>query len=688
MKKNVCFFIMMILLNIVNPMWAYCEPTIKNHSFDQDIKINRTFGEHKSFFYVDKYWNLKKSYIELIFSQSEINVNEHSTITIYINNTPIYSTGLRDKGVNRDRIKVFIPETLMKEGYNELSIKTYHRISDLPCMDDINPANWILFHKESYIHLEYEEKIDSNMLKDYPYPYLKESEELPSSTVIVVPDQASSNELKVAMLLAANFGQRRKFTNMNINIYKYSDKIIKKKRNIIFIGSSKNLPSEVFSILSRDESNTISNEGLIKEIRSPYDENFRMLLILSDHNENLLNAAKILSKDDLISQMDQSTQVVSKNIEFTEERKKEKNNIVLKELAYESVLLEGLFENQATFGINIPKNWEMGEGTKLNIKMRYSKVLDFEKSSMTIFINGTPIGSHKMKAEKADEDEIEIDIPKDVKESNYYELKIVYNLMQGDKFCEIRPNKGVWAFISNESYLYLPHNDKKDALFENYPNPFIKDYQLNNVLLILSNNPSSKEMSIAGNIIAFLGHEADSISGLEVITARDFSDKHKNKEIIMIGTHDKNNMIKSINKDLHIKFNERFDRFVSNEKIAILNSSNLASMQFIKSPYNKDKKILVVTATNQEGLEWAKKYLSDFQLIQKIKGNAVIINKSGDTYSKYYGVVDQTKTIEEKKSNGEKIIYSAQIRNYIIFIVSILLFIVVTLVVLIRKHKK
>ena len=149
-------------------------------------------------------------------------------------------------------------------------------------------------------------------------------------------------------------------------------------------------------------------------------------------------------------------------------------------------------------------------------------------------------------------------------------------------------------------------------------------------------------------------------------------------------------MIKSINKDLHIKFNERFDRFVSNEKITILDepSSNLASIQLIKSPYNKEKKILVVTATKQEGLEWAKKYLSDFELIRKIKGNAVIINESGDTYSKYYGVVDQTKIIEEKKSNGEKIIYSSQIRNYIIFIVFILLFIVVTLVVLIRKHKK
>lgn len=688
MKNFLCFFIMILFLNIVNPISAYSN--VKNHSFDQDIKINGAFGDHKSFFYVDKYWNLKKSYIELIFSQSQINVNKHSTITMYINNIPIYSTKLSDKGVNRDRIKVLIPVNMIKEGYNELSIKTYHRISDLPCMDDINPANWILFHKESYIHLEYEEKIDSSTLKDYPYPYLKESENFPSSTLIVVPDQVSSNELNAAMLLAANFGQRRKFTNMNMNIYKYSDKIIKNKRNIILIGSSKNLPKEVFSILLRDELNTISNEGLIKEIISPYDKNFKMLLILSDHNKNLLNAAKILSKDELITQMNQSTQVVSKNIEFPKEKKKKKNNIVLKDLAYESVLLEGLFENQATFGMNIPKNWEMGKGANVNIKMRYSKVLDFEKSNMTIFINGTPIGSHKMKAEKADEDEIQIDIPNDIKKSNYYELKIVYNLMQGDEFCELRQNKGVWAFISNESYLYLPHNDKKDALFENYPNPFIKDQQLNNVLFVLPNNPSSKEMSIAGNIIAFLGHEADSIYGLEVITSREFSDKYKNKEIIMIGTHDKNNMIKSINKDLHIKFNESFDRFVSNEKITILDdlSSNLASMQLIKSPYNKNKKILVVTATNKEGLEWAKNYLSDFQLIQKIKGNAVIINESGDTYSKYYGVADQTKTIEENKSPGEKIIYSSQIRNYIIFIVFVLLFIVVTLVVLIRKHKK
>ncbi|SHJ97037.1 cellulose biosynthesis cyclic di-GMP-binding regulatory protein BcsB [Tepidibacter formicigenes] len=664
----------------------------KNYHLNNDITIDGILGSYVFFINIDKHWQVKNNaYFEMIFSQSQIKNYKNSTLTIEINNMPIYSVCLYDKDTNKERIKIPIPLDKINEGYNEVKIKCYHRITDEPCADIINPGNWIVIHKDSYVHIEFVEKQDSVSLIDYPYPYLKKNKNKPVNNVIIVSDDYRNYELNAAVILATNFGQRYPYTKFDTNISKFSEVTDKSKSNIIYIGSKDNTSKEILSLLSEEEINSISDKALIKEVKSPYNSNYKILLILSNDKTSILKAVKALSNDNIILQMDKSYQYIFNETIINTENFSESEYISLKDLGYSNVKLQGIFYQKASFGVNIPKDWIIKEGALLHIDMRYSDVLNFDRSLVTVYLNDIPIGSKKLYQESANNDVLEIKIPKEVKDNNYYNLEVVFYFELDGQECNYIRDNNSWAYISNQSYLYLPHDKMKDSFFENYESPFVKNKKFNDVLMIVPEKLSSNEMTIIASIASALGRNVNSLENLEVKTLKEAKNKLKYKNLIIIGTPNRNDLIKEINDKLHIKFDKDFSKFLSNEKITLLESysKDLSSLQLIKSPFNKNKTALIITATKDNGLNWAKDFLTDFELVNRLKGNAVVIDKYANIQSKYYGILNnkqENKHInEDKKQYIKKAIESKQVRNFIIFVISILLFIIISSIFIIRK---
>ena len=58
----------------------------KNFNFSDDVTINGLYGSNDFSFDVDNYWNVNNSaYLNLVFSESDLNTNKNSTLTVYIN---------------------------------------------------------------------------------------------------------------------------------------------------------------------------------------------------------------------------------------------------------------------------------------------------------------------------------------------------------------------------------------------------------------------------------------------------------------------------------------------------------------------------------------------------------------------------------------------------------------------------
>ncbi len=463
MKKNLRIILIIIIVflgNIMSGQNVIAAPNkSKNFRVEKDMKMEGVFGNNVFFFNIDESWTIDNAYLNLIFTESDLLDKTQSTLTAYINDFPVYSMKVGDKKKYKESIKINIPKDKLISGYNEVKIKVYSRISEKPCIDDVNSGNWFIIHKGSYVHVDFKDREDTKTLKEFPFPYLKGSDENPANSMIMLPDNFSQGEITSAMMLCSNFGSKRKFDNVNVKVYKASEANLKNKLDIIFIGSKNNTPQNLLTLLSKEEINRLDKDAIVKEVISPYNPSKKLLLLISNNEKNMIKASKLLCSKDYMKQIDKDTIIVNDGMDVEDIKEEKANKVSLSDLGYSNVSLKGPFKQEATFNLNIPKDRFIKEGSKVVINNRYSKNIDFDRSLITVYINDIPIGSKKLDSKTADNNSFEISIPKDIRNSSNYEIKVVFNLEIKDLFCTFREGENPWAYILNNSYIYTPYKE-------------------------------------------------------------------------------------------------------------------------------------------------------------------------------------------------------------------------------------
>lgn len=241
--------------------------------------------------------------------------------------------------------------------------------------------------------MDFKDREDTKTLKEFPFPYLKGSDENPANSMIMLPDNFPQGEITSAMMLCSNFGSKRKFDNVDVKVYKASEANLKNKLDIIFIGSKNNTPQNLLTLLSKEEINRLDKDAIVKEVISPYNPSKKLLLLISNNEKNMIKASKLLCSKDYMKQIDKDTIIVNDGMDVEDIKEEKANKVSLSDLGYSNVSLKGPFKQEATFNLNIPKDRFIKEGSKVVINNRYSKNIDFDRSLITVYINDTPIGS-------------------------------------------------------------------------------------------------------------------------------------------------------------------------------------------------------------------------------------------------------------------------------------------------------
>jgi hypothetical protein len=422
---------------------------------------------------------------------------------------------------------------------------------------------------------------------------------------------------------------------------------------------------------------------------SPYNKSKKLLLIISNNGENLIKACRLLSSKDLLTQIDSNSITVDSSMKVYDIIAPSSDTFSFLDMGYDNSNLEGLFKQEATYNVSIPNNKLIKDTSKICIKMRYSQNLDFNRSLMTVYINDIPVGSKKLTAENANNDVFEFNLPKEVRSLSNYNINVSFDLEVKDVTCRFREDTSPWAFISNKSTIYLPSEGSKDYTLENYPNPFVSNGSFNNTTVVLPEKPTTTELNYLANILAFQGHSLKLNTGkLNVVKSNEFNSEDYNDNLIVFGTPSSNKLIKDLNKNMNIKFNDAFTAFLSNDKMTLLDgyAEKLASLQMITSPYNKKNIIMVITAVKEEDLELAKNFLTDFNFITKLSGDGVLIDTDGNIKSGYFNVKaptiieDNTITNTAGISNGTKSLF--------VFLAFIVIFFIGTMIVFIKSYRR
>lgn len=659
---------------------------VKNYSFDKDIKMSGVISSTDKFFNVEDNWTVEDAKINLVLTKSELLDIDYSTVTVLINDTPISSEKLDGNKEYKKELSISIPKDLIQNGYNKITVKAYKTISDVVCRDDANTANWLVIHKESNIDVQYSYKSVQNILSQFNNTYLKEDNGSRLTTSILVPDNYSSAELSAGMIFSANFGEKKKYDDFSFEFNTYSN-LKNKNDNIIFIGKGTDSPTDILKLFNDNEKSLLNDNCIIKQVESPFNKDSKMLIIMSNDDELLIKGSKLITSNDLIKNLNQSSIVINKNNDINDLVSTEgEGRIYLKDLGYENLIVKGPFTQEIILDLNIPKDKVVAEGSKIKFDIRYAENLDFDRSLMTVYLNDTPIGSKRLYIDKADNDTFEATIPSDLLGKSYYQVKVAFDLNVKDLQCVTRDVDNPWAYIVNTSYIQFDYEDNDELTFSNYPYPFVLDDNFNDLKIIVPDIMTSTDLNNISNIVSFMGRDTKyNLGNIEIIKASEFNKNDNKSNIIIYGTPNTNNILKDINSKLNLKFNDDFSGFESNEKIKFIGeySSQIASIQLIKSPYNSDFGAMVITATDNNDLNLAEKYLNDLSLTKSLKGDTVVIDRNGSVEDLYYNIEEKVDEIA-----NEKVQISKGGTAFIIVAVGVFITMTIVVIMMIKKYRK
>ena len=635
--------------------------TYTNETYISKIELNSNITFHGVFDSYRWIFNTKsKEGTERVTLNLEIESTDvladkvKSYLTFSLNGSEFYSMEINKRNGEPETLTINLPGYLLKDGSNEVKVEGYLRCSDEPCTDDYNTANWLVLGGKSNIELVEKAKVYGNKIIEFPYGL---AESYDSNNKIIIPDKYTDGELSSALKFQTLLGG----INGNGEIVKWSDRGDLSKSNVIFIGSKEEGESNLPIISNDIKDLPLDNEAYIGVNNSPFStrSDLKLISIISNSETELESAIKFLMNKDIYGQVSSSSTFVNSKLDLDKEIKPISSIITLDELGISEMKVEGLFRKEIKIGYALPKNKKLSPGDKLELNLRYSENLDFDRSLFTVYINDTPIGSKKLEREKANNDNISIVIPKDVLNTSYLEIKLAYDLNLKGVECEKNQHEQPWGLVTGDSYIQINSRNTNEFYFNNYPAPFVQDWDINDTMFIVPDNLPSKDLTALGNMANLMGKGMRyNLGKIGAVSIGNLKDEHKDNNIIVYGTPNSNKLIKELNNSLWFKDDKDWSKFLSNEKLYLMDdyAKNIATFQLDYSNYSNGKFMLVLTSPNEELLTKSLVYLGKETEVYKLYGDGAVIDIDGNVRNFKYKESEESPIYEQLKGleDGEK----------------------------------
>lgn len=663
------------------PIVATASSKVKvyNVPLQDDVVINGVFGVASISFNVSSDWKIiDGAYLEMYLSHADQKIFPESSATLLLNDVPIKSYYLDSKGENPVKLLISIPKESVRTGFNELKLKTYLRTSADLCENEGNPANWIVVLKKSYLHLPYTDQLDTTQLTEYPYPYVKNGQDQPIDFSFIYDTSKHDPEvLRGIFTLTSDLGRLMPFKTLS---FKFAEpQKLSKNASYIYIGTE--IPNYLQPLMPQSFKKP-SSDLYLAEV--PLNNGSRLLLIISKNPALLSPLSNMLNYSQVVKQLNKSSVSFVESDLVKPVDKTSDQLLTFKELGYGNVTFEGTKAASAGYFIDTPGNWQVLEGSKLVVQSRFSALVDAPNSTLSASVNGIPIGSRILDGNYKDGQIFEFILPKDVLQSNRFNVVLAYSLGGEFKCDSLRSNKGIWAFISNDSYIQFVQEPKERYRLEDLPSPLVADGSYSQLNLALDPQAGFKELTLAANLMAKLSHQTTQ-SGNFTLSFGTLKPKTNN---IVIATAN-SKLIASTNGAAIVPYNANFTGFENHPSLFLLanEQSHYATAQLIN--HEKEKvSTLWITSLNPDGFEWVGKYLYDLGLNSQVKGEAIFVSRDG-----LLQTVETLSAKDKDKNNPLVNLTEApratfeNIRNFLIFL-GAMLFIIILLIIMNNKKKK
>lgn len=635
------------------------------------------------------YCLVENATLQVSYTCSDLILESVSSLTFYMNDVPFYSCPIRGSGSHETVFYVDVPIALMnRTDANLLEIRGYVRLTDDEgCTDEYNGANWLAFSEATGLRIGFDLVDDEGLLSRYPYPFLSVLDNTGKNLSVATSDSVDEKELEAALLVMGGLGGSVESEN-DITLTRYANAGDDK---MIYFGLRQNTPETLLSLLDHE---IPSDSAVIKRVDGGETQ---MLLVIADNGDALVEAARLLADGNRIMQIQSDTHVIPVG----------ETAIVLQNAQLSDLVLEGQwsfkdfvgglrfngpFHQEVTFNLPVSSDYVLGADGKFVIRFRYSENLDFDRSLMTVYWGNVPLGSKKLTREGAEGDSLTLTVPADLVGVSSSTMTIAFELEIKDLECTPRQIDMPWAYVTEDSTLYLPLGSTSELSLAYLPAPFQRDGRLNNIMAVISDNPGAQELLTLGRVASMIGGGADAYGTLVVRRASDFDAEDADYNIIAVGEPLQNTFLREINEDLFFQYSDAYTRFLSNTKMALSDdyAGRIGVVSLQASPFAQSRAMLVVTATSDEGMKLLAHTISNAKSRQSLDHDTAVIdpNNTISTFQSYQAVTPDGESkptiIDTITSQREPLIFTLIATSAML----ILLLAVVMVLIRLRSRKK
>ncbi|ANS76628.1 cellulose synthase [Paenibacillus yonginensis] len=648
-------------------------------SFGADVSLSGEKVTKSIYFQIPDYWNVSKATIKLDYRVSQILENQRSSMTLSANGTAFYSFRPA-AGEGEQQLSVQIPASLLKKDSNELEITGYLReeTRNDVCTAEVSPDQWLNIYGTSSIAVAHANKEMTAEIREFNKRFTAVDNAGGGRSAVAVPEGAGTAELTAASYALSGYAGGSELGRAALPLIPYTADRLQGKFLVLLVSSYEHLPAELKAAIGGSD---LSDSAVIQLI---HPEHQPTLVVTSANEELLIKAGRMAANLPLMSQLDTDRIVVNADTDVDTPVVDLNRAVSLTESGDQ---LTGPRHQEQTYYIPLPANRSAAGAGKVSISFRYAQNLDFDRSLMTVLINGKPIGSKKLSRELANGDKAVFPIPANLEVAGNFSLTVAFDLELDGAYCSGFQDQTPWAFIAPDSVLQLNSKDRTDMLFNNYPYPFLRDGRFNRVAVVLPNKPDTATYSTIGNLFSLLGQYAEGNQG-EIAFYKDDVDKNqlKNSNLIVIGTYQDNPMIQRYNKDLYFRYNGKGTAITSNEKIQIAESygKRIGVIQLVPSPWNDANGMMVLTGVSSVYYEMASRLASNEADKYKLYGDGVLTDMDGNVQA--YRFKKEAGGSED--SLVQDVLQRKDVVGFMAAVVIVACLVLASLILLLRKHSR
>ena len=622
-------------------------------------------------------WDVKDAQFTMSFSTTQLVSEVLSDITISINGVRFYSERVPVTDGMRRELTVKIPIEHIVSGYNYISIEGYIRTyNGLPCVDDVTSANWMNVFKESFVEISYTPTQPCAGIDEF-YSCFTSIEALENTqSAVAVPTGYDASELDAAFSILAGVSTKATKSYSNIELLA-ADRLanVKNKKYVIYVADANNLPAELKPEGSGQLSGDQAGLYLI-----PGETN--TLVVTGNGDKALSRAAAMLTDAMTMNQLKGTAKVIAEDEDIYVRKEAVQQYTSITETG---TYLDGAFRQAQDYFINFPNNRKLSYGSEVSLYFRYSENLDFDRSLVSIYVNGVPIGSKKLTAGKAVGDSLVVDIPTDIEVTGSFRLTVAFDLEIKDLWCTLRQTEMPWAYVTSDSMLKLNSAEVPYFLLENYPYPFISGGEFNDVVFVIPDSNNDLDLNLAGKFMLTIGQYLKYNTGNFAVARASATGDLEGKNVITMGTFLNNPFIAGLNENLFFKFYDNGAGIMSNEKLYIESSYSmtLATGQIIQSPFSSTKNaVLVMAGADKNDIGNAISYFADTKELWKLYGDGFVADEDDILL---YRFKEENAREEEQ---AESIFEREDVMNLIYVSVAIFVILLIAILFLIIRYRR